>query len=84
MTAVTILYVLCMDTKAHNDLMMRSMTGRNGSVIQGVQEKYNVKIEPCHAHNVFYITGDRHNVLRAHESLARAFSRRRQWVASKC
>ena len=82
-TSVTIYYPVLMDTEEQTHFMMKTMSGRSNSVLHDIGETYDVEIRPCYKNHIFYITGNRDKVVKAHECLARAFSRRQKWVVSK-
>lgn len=70
-----------MDTYRQLKIMMFSLIGKNRDVLNGIEDKYNVTIIPHY--NKFEICGDRNNVIKAHESISRAYQRRKSWVLSR-
>jgi hypothetical protein len=82
-TTATIYYHVYMDTEEQSHFMMKTMSGRNNSVLTDIGATYNVHISPCYDRHVFKITGNRMDIIRAHECLSRAYARRKKWVRSK-
>lgn len=84
MSRTTIEYIVYMDTPTQIAKMMSAMVGRNRDVIRQIGQAYNVTIVPIKERNCFEISGDRVQVVAAHECMGRAYSRRKQWVIKKC